>query len=459
MNYLCKLSKTIDMHSIKILKNATIANEGRVFTGHIVIEENIISKVIEGEMPENLSGEIIDIEGKLVIPGIIDDQVHFREPGMTYKGDIYSESRAAVAGGLTSFMDMPNNNPAILTQELLAQKYEIGAKNSLANYSFYMGASNDNIEEVLKTNPEDVCGVKIFMGSSTGNMLVDNPETLDRLFAEVPMLIATHCEDESTIRRNTIEFKNNYGENVPIEMHPEIRSEEACYLSSSFAVNLAQKHNTRLHILHLTTAKEMELFDNSLPLEQKRITGEVCVHHLTFNSDDYAKYGTKIKWNPAVKKESDRLALMKALEENKIDVVATDHAPHTKQEKNNSYFKAPSGGPLVQHSLQAMLEFYHDRILNLETIVEKMCHAPAKCFKIKNRGFIRPGYYADLVVVDLNKEYRVSEINILYKCGWSPFEGKIFRSTVIKTFVNGNLVFNNGNIIEGNNGMRLKFYV
>lgn len=447
------------MDSKIILKNATIVNEGRVFHGHVVISGTKIEQVIEGDLLSNIDGEIIDIQGKLLIPGVIDDQVHFREPGMTYKGSIATESRAAVAGGVTSFMDMPNNNPPILTQELLESKYKIGAQNSLANYSFYMGASNDNIEEVLKTNPEEVCGVKIFMGSSTGNMLVDNRETLSRLFSEVPLLIATHCEDEATIRKNLNEYKEHYGENVPMEMHSEIRSAEACYLSSSLAVELAKKHNTRLHVLHLTSAREMELFENDKLLEEKRITAEVCVHHLIFNRDDYATYGTRIKWNPAIKEESDRLALLKALEENRIDVIGTDHAPHTIEEKSNTYFKAPSGGPLVQHSLQAMLEFFHDGVLNLETIINKMCHAPAKCFNVRDRGFIRPGYYADLVVIDTDIRQEVTKDSLKYKCGWSPFDGKVFRSSVLKTFVNGNLVFDEGKVIEGINGMRLKFNI
>ncbi len=437
--------------------HATIVNEGRVFHGELLIDGAYIVEISEDEIPRKPEYQIIDLKNQLLIPGVIDDQVHFREPGMTYKGSIATESRAAVAGGVTSFMDMPNNNPSILTNELLESKYQIGAENSLANYSFYMGASNDNIEEVLKVDPKMVCGVKVFMGSSTGNMLVDNKETLSRLFSEVKMLIATHCEDEATIKANLEAAKKQFVEDIPITEHPKIRSEEACYLSSSLAVELAKKHNSRLHILHLTTAREMELFDNQLPLKEKRITAEVCVHHLTFSEADYEKYGTRIKWNPAIKKETDRLALLEALENDHIDVVATDHAPHTIDEKNNSYLKAPSGGPLVQHSLQAMLEFYHDGQLNLETIVRKMCHAPADCFRVEKRGYLRPGYFADMVIVDLNKEQKINQDNILYHCGWSPFEGKTFRSSIIQTYVNGNLVFDNGKLIEDYRGMRLTF--
>jgi dihydroorotase len=445
------------MNKKTILTNAILVNENRLFQGHLVIEGAYIKQIIEGEIPLIEGASVVDLKGKLLIPGVIDDQVHFREPGLTYKGDINSESRAAIAGGVTSYMDMPNNNPPILTQELLESKYQIASKESLANYSFYMGASNSNIDEVLKTDPKTVCGVKIFMGSSTGNMLVDNEITLSKLFKDVPMLIATHCEDEATIQNNMKLFRNKYGDEVPLNMHSEIRSAEACYLSSSFAVRLAQKYNTRLHVLHLSTSKEMELFANDKPLKDKRITAEVCVHHLLFNRSDYEKLGTRIKWNPAIKEESDRLALIQALMDNKIDVIATDHAPHSLEEKSNSYFKAPSGGPLVQHSLQSMLEFFHDGLLSLEFIVDKMCHAPAVCFQVKNRGFIREGYFADLVVVDLKKDDLIKDENVFYKCGWTPFNGKTFRSSISKTFVNGNLVFDNAKIIEGTHGMRLEF--
>lgn len=440
-----------------LLKNSHIVNEGRTFKGSIIINGTIIESVIEGnEIPEGTYNEL-DLEGKHIIPGVIDDQVHFRDPGLTYKADIQSESRAAVAGGTTSYMDMPNNNPPILSQQLLAEKYEMGAQKSLANYSFYMGTSNDNLEEVLKTDPKNVCGIKIFMGSSTGNMLVDDLDTLEGVFSKANLLIATHCEDEKTILANTKEYKERYGEDMPINKHPEIRSAEACYKSSSMAVALAKKHNTRLHVLHLTTAKEMDLFDGSLPLEKKRITSEVCVHHLTFNQADYDTYGTRIKWNPAVKSENDRKALIAALKDNRLDIIATDHAPHTLEEKTNNYWKAPSGGPLVQHSLVQMMEFYHQGIFTLEEIVNKMSHAPAQCFQVSKRGFIRPGYYADLVILDLNQPWTATPENTYYKVKWSPFEGKEFRSKVLKTFVNGTLVYDNGQFNEDYRGMRIKF--
>ncbi len=440
-----------------LLKNANIVNENKIFIGSILIEGQLIKEILtdENQIPQGV--EIIDLKGKYVFPGVIDDQVHFRDPGLTYKADIATESRAAIAGGVTSYMDMPNNNPAILTQELLEKKYNDAATKSMANYSFYMGASNDNIEEVLKTNPSNVCGIKVFMGSSTGNMLVDNPKTLKEIFSKAPTLVATHCEDETTIRNNTKEYKEKYGLEMPINKHPEIRSAEACYLSSSMAVKLAKENNTRLHVLHLTTAKEMELFDNSIPLKEKKITAEVCVHHLVFNDADYDTYGTKIKWNPAVKTEADRKGLLKALIENKIDVIATDHAPHTAEEKDNNYFKAPSGGPLVQHSLVAMLEFYHRGELSLEQIITKMCHAPADCYAVKDRGYIKAGYYADLVVVDLDNPWEVNSSNVFYKVGWSPFDGKTFKSKVEKTFVNGSLVYNDGKFDEDYKGMRILF--
>ena len=391
------------------------------------------------------------------MPGVVDDQVHFREPGLTHKGRIYTEAKAAVAGGITSFMEMPNTNPQALTQELLEDKYEIGAKDSLANYSFFMGASNENIEEVLKTDPKCVAGIKIFMGSSTGNMLVDDQEVLNSIFSSCDMLIAVHCEDEATIRANTAKMKAEFGEDLPIRYHPIIRNAEACYKSSSLAVRLAKEHNTRLHILHISTAKETELFRNDIPLEEKRITAEACVHHLWFDDSNYDEKGTYIKWNPAVKSASDREGVWKALLDNRIDIIATDHAPHTQEEKDNTYFNAPSGGPLVQHALVALLEFYHQGKVSLEWIVNKMCHAPATCFQLKERGYIRPGYFADLVVVDLEKSWQVEKDNILYDCGWSPFEGETFKSTVTKTFVNGNLVYDNGIFDERTRGMRLEF--
>jgi len=439
-----------------LLKNANIINEGLIINGSILIDGQRIIEINPKEINDTIT-QVIDLDGKYVLPGIIDDQVHFRDPGLTYKADIATESRAAIAGGVTSYMDMPNNIPAILTQELLEKKYKDAATKSMANYSFYMGASNDNLDEILKTNPKNVCGIKVFMGSSTGNMLVDNPKTLEGIFSKAPTLVATHCEDETTIRNNTELYKEKYGDNMPIKYHPEIRSAEACYMSSSMAVNLAKKHNTRLHVLHLTTEKEMSLFNNSIPLTEKRITAEVCVHHLVFNDSDYEKYGTRIKWNPAVKTEQDRLALLQALKDNKIDVIATDHAPHTLEEKSNGYFQAPSGGPLVQHSLVSMLEFYHRGELSLEKIVEKMCHAPADCFKVKDRGYIRKGYFADLVIVDLNKSWTVNKENTYYKVGWSPFDNKEFQSQVLKTFVNGELVFDEGSFKEDYKGMRLEF--
>ncbi len=443
-----------------LLKNATIVNEGKSFVGHILIKNEIIEGVyISNDNISDIEKEntVVDLTGKYLFPGIIDDQVHFREPGLTHKANIHTESKAAVAGGITSFMEMPNTVPNTLTQELLQDKYDIAEKTSYANYSFYMGASNDNIDEVLKTDPKTVCGVKVFMGSSTGNMLVDNPQTLEELFSKCKLLIAAHCEDEATIRRNSEIYKQKYGEDVPIECHPEIRSEEACYLSSSLAIQLAKKHNTRFHLFHLSTAKEIELLDNSIPLKEKRITAEACVHHMWFSDKDYAKKGTLIKWNPAVKTENDRDKILQGVIDDKIDVIATDHAPHTLEEKQNKYFNAPSGGPLVQHALVAMLEHYHNGKISLEKLIEKMTHAVADCFNIDKRGFIRKGYFADLVVVDLNNPWEVNKNNILYKCGWSPFEGTTFRSKVLQTYVNGTLVYNNGTFDENYRGKRLLF--
>lgn len=440
----------------KLLKGATIFNEGKSFVGDVLIKNERIEKIATS-IAATPDMEVIALDGKWLLPGCIDDQVHFREPGLTHKGNIQSESRAAVAGGITSFMEMPNTVPNALTQELLQDKYDIASKNSPANYSFFMGASNDNLEEVLKIDGKNVCGIKIFMGSSTGNMLVDRTETLEKLFSNVPLLIATHCEDEATIRRNTEIYKEKYGENVPIEMHPLIRSAEACYLSSSFAVSLAKKFNTRLHILHISSGIEVDLFDNTLPLEQKRITSEACVHHLWFNDQDYASKGTFIKWNPAVKTENDRLAIWQGLLNDKIDIVATDHAPHTIEEKNGTYFNAPSGGPLVQHALLAMLEKAKDGVISVERVVEKMAHAPAICFQLAERGFIREGYYADLVVVDPSSQETVEKSTILYKCGWSPFEGTTFSHKIAGTFVNGNLVYDGKNVRNDVFGKRLSF--
>lgn len=439
-----------------LLKNGTIINEGRVFTSDILIKGDVIEKI--GGILENNCGAVeIDASGKLIIPGCIDDQVHFREPGLTHKGTISSESRAAVAGGITSFMEMPNTVPNALTQELLEEKYAIASKSSIANFSFFMGASNDNLAEVLKTNPTNVCGIKVFMGSSTGNMLVDNEKALEALFSQVGMLIATHCEDENTIKANLKKAKKLYGEHIPIQEHPKIRSEEACYKSSAFAVSMARKYGSRLHVLHISTEKETHLFDNTIPLEQKKITAEACIHHLWFTEKDYAEKGNFIKWNPAVKKESDRLGIWKALLDNRIDVIATDHAPHTLQEKNQSYFNAPSGGPLVQHGLLAMLEKVKEGVLSLEKVVDKMCHSPAILFRIKERGFIREGYKADLVVISQEKSPIVTKENCLYSCAWSPFEGIQFSHTIEKTFVNGNVVFQDGFIVNDIIGERLTF--
>ena len=439
----------------KLLKNAQVINEGSIVKADVLIQGERILKIAT-EITD-IDAEVIDLSGKYLMPGIIDDQVHFREPGLTHKGRIYTEAKAAVAGGITSFMEMPNTKPQALTQELLEDKYQIGAKDSLANYSFLMGASNENIEEVLKTDPKRVAGIKIFMGSSTGNMLVDDKEVLNSIFAKCDLLIAVHCEDEETIRNNSAKMKAEYGEDLPIRFHPIIRNDEACYKSSSMAVELANKHNTRLHILHISTAKETALFRNDIPLKEKRITAEACIHHLWFDESSYDEKGTFIKWNPAVKSAKDREGVWEALLDDRIDIIATDHAPHTLEEKKNTYFKAPSGGPLVQHALVAMLEFYHQGKVSLEWIVEKMCHAPADCFQVKERGFIREGYYADLVVVDTNKSWAVNKDNILYDCGWSPFEGEEFKSTVSKTFVNGNLVYDNGAFDERTRGMRLEF--
>ncbi|MFY9310490.1 MAG: dihydroorotase [Bacteroidia bacterium] len=442
--------------STLLIKNATVVNEGKTFRANVLVENGLISRISADEISA-VTDEVIDASGKHLFPGCIDDQVHFREPGLTHKGDIYSEAKAAVAGGITSFMEMPNTVPNVFTQALLEDKYKRASEVSLANYSFFMGASNDNIDEVLKTNPENVCGIKVFMGSSTGNMLVDKKETLEALFSKCKMLIATHCEDEETIKQNMVKYKELYGEDVPMECHPLIRSEEACYKSSSLAVELARKYNTRLHILHISTAKEVDLFDNALPLKQKRITAEACVHHLWFSDEDYKMKGTFIKWNPAVKKASDRDAILKGILENKIDVIATDHAPHTLEEKGQTYFKAPSGGPLVQHALVAMLEMHHQGKITLEKIAEKMSHAVADCFQIKKRGYIREGYHADLVLVDLNAPWTVEKSNVLYKCGWSPFEGTRFQSKVLYTIVNGNVVYAEGVFDETARGQRLTF--
>jgi len=439
-----------------LLKGATLFNEGKSFIADILIDNQRIEK-IESNISATPETKVVNLEGKWILPGCIDDQVHFREPGLTHKANIATESKAAVAGGITTFMEMPNTVPNTLTQELLEEKYTIAKHTSAANYSFFMGASNDNLDEVLKTNEKNVCGVKIFMGSSTGNMLVDNESTLTNLFSQVPLLIATHCEDEATVRANSALYKEKYGEDIPIEAHPLIRSEEACYLSSSMAVELAKKYNTRLHILHISTAKEVELFDNTLPLEKKRITAEACVHHLWFTDQDYAKKGNFIKWNPAVKTSHDRDGIWKGLLDNHIDIVATDHAPHTLEEKSKAYNQAPSGGPLVQHALLAMLEKAKEGLISVERVVEKMAHAPAICFQLAERGFIREGYYADLVIVDPMETITVDKSNVLYKCGWSPFEGVTFNHKIAGTYVNGTLVYDGNQIVSEQKGMRVLF--
>ena len=439
-----------------LIVNANIVNEGKVFEGDVLIKGNHIETVGK-DLSSRSAGVVVDAKGHHLFPGAIDDQVHFREPGLTYKANIYTEARAAVAGGVTSFMEMPNTVPPTFTQELLEQKYQIASQTSLANYSFFMGAANDNLDEVMKTDISKVCGLKIFMGSSTGNLLVDDPGTLELFFSRFPSLIAAHCEDEQTIRRNAAAFKERYGEDVPIECHPLIRSAEACYISSSFAIDLAKKHGTRFHVLHISTGRETSLFDNSIPLEKKKITAEACIHHLWFNDADYARLGSLIKWNPAVKTASDQNEIFKALLDDKIDIIATDHAPHTWDEKQKKYFSAPSGGPLVQHSLVAMLEFYHQNRISLERIAEKMSHSPAVAFKVNNRGFIREGYFADLALVNLRDPWTVEKENIEAKCKWSPFEGQVFTSKVKKTWVSGHLAYDEGRFDESQKGKRLHF--
>ena len=440
-----------------LIKNAILINENKTFEGCLLIEGDFIKKISKESIDERGIDEVVDAKGMFLIPGLIDDQVHFREPGLTHKANLRTESRAAVAGGITSFMEMPNTVPNTVTQELLQDKYDLAAESSIANYSFFFGASNDNLEEVLKTNPKDVCGIKVFMGSSTGNMLVDNRKTLDGLFSECELLIATHCEDEETIQKNLAFYKEKYNSNIPISAHPLIRNVEACYKSSSMAVELATKHNAKLHILHISTAKELSLFDNSKPLSEKRITAEGCVHHAWFSDEDYDKKGTFIKWNPAVKSAEDRSAITEAINNNTIDVLASDHAPHTLEEKNNSYLNAPSGGPLVQHALLAWLELVKEGKFTLEHIVQKTSHDVATLFEISKRGYLREGYFADLVLVDFDNKWEVTKDNIMYKCGWSPFEGTQFTSKVVKTFVNGRVVYDNGDIIEGRSGKRLLF--
>jgi len=440
-----------------LIKNARIVNEGAIFEGDLLIEDKFIKEIAESISAKSPDVKIIDAEGNFLIPGAIDDQVHFREPGLTHKGNIESESRAAVAGGITSFIEQPNTVPNAVTQELLEQKYQRAAETSYANYSFMMGGTNDNLDEVLKTNPKNVAGIKLFLGSSTGNMLVDDEQVLEKIFSSTKMLIATHCEDEATIRENLEKYKEQYGDDIPVKYHPLIRSAEACYISSSRAIALAKKTGARLHVFHVSTARETELFTNKIPLEEKKITAEVCVHHLWFSDADYEKKGALIKWNPAVKTAADRDELWKALLDDRIDVIATDHAPHTLEEKKNPYTSSPSGGPLVQHAVVAMFEAYHQKKISVEKIVEKMAHNPAKIFKIEKRGFIREGYYADLAIVNPGLPWNVKKENILYHCGWSPFEGVNFKSRITHTFVNGNLVYNNFKVKDIRCGERLLF--
>jgi dihydroorotase len=439
-----------------LIKNATIINEMERFVGDVLIEGTIIKGIYRKREPRD-ADIIIDASEKWLIPGVIDDQVHFREPGLTHKGEIATESHAAIAGGVTSYMEMPNTNPQTTNQENLEAKYARASECSPANYSFYIGATNDNLDELLKTDKKTVCGIKVFMGASTGNMLVDNKKTLESIFEKAQMLVAVHCEDESIIKANTERLKQKYGEDIPIEKHAELRSEDACYKSSSLAVALAKKFGTRLHILHLSTAKELSLFDKNTNRKDKKITAEVCVHHLWFTDADYKHLGAKIKWNPSVKTQNDRDSLREALKTNTLDVVATDHAPHTSEEKANSYFKCPSGGPLVQHSLTAMLEMCKQGIFTPELVVDKMCHAPADLYSIEKRGYIREGYYADLVLVDPHKNWEVNKTNILYKCGWSPLEGVTFNTQVTHCFVNGYLAYENGHFADFKPGMRLLF--
>lgn len=440
-----------------LIRNAKIVNEGVIFEGDVLIEGKMIVEIASQISAKSSSTKIIDAEGNYLIPGIIDDQVHFREPGLTHKGTIFTESRAAVAGGITSFIEQPNTVPNAITQELLEDKYKIAAEKSFTNYSFMMGGSNTNLEELLKTNPKNVAGIKLFLGSSTGNMLVDDEEALEKIFSSTQMLIAVHCEDEATIKANLVKFEEEYGDDIPVSAHPLIRSAEACYISSSKAIELAKKTGARLHVFHISTAKELDLFSNKIPLEDKKITAEVCVHHLWFSDKDYAAKGNFIKWNPAVKTEEDRDALWAALLDDRIDVIATDHAPHTLEEKNNKYAKAPSGGPLVQHAVVAMFEAYHKGKISIEKIIEKMAHNPAKLFKIEKRGFIKVGYYADLAIINTGLPWTVKKDNILYKCGWSPFEGTTFKSRITHTFVNGQLVYANSKVKDIHAGDRLTF--
>ncbi|SIS41077.1 dihydroorotase [Zobellia uliginosa] len=438
-----------------LIKNARIVNENSIFEGDLLIKGDLIEKIAVNISDD--TAEVIDVQGRYLLPGVIDDQVHFREPGLTHKGDIASESRAAIAGGITTYMEQPNTTPQTTTIEKLEEKFEMGARSSFANYSFLFGGTNDNLEELKRLDKNACSGVKLFLGSSTGNMLVDDEEVIEKIFKNTEMVISAHCEDEGTIKRNLAEYKAKYGEDIPVKYHPKIRSVEACYLSSSKAIALAEKTGARLHVFHLSTGKETDLFRNDIPLEQKKITAEVCVHHLWFSEEDYDTKGTLIKWNPAVKAAEDRDRLWKALLDDRIDVIATDHAPHLLGEKDNVYTKAPSGGPLVQHALPALLEKVREKVISLEKVVQKMSHNPAILFQIEKRGFIREGYFADLVVVDLNAPYQVTKENIAYKCKWSPFEGTTFKSTVTHTFVNGHLAYENGNFSAERRAKRLTF--
>lgn len=439
-----------------VIRNAAIVNEGRVTETDILIRNERFEKI--GNVPDSPGRRNeIDAKGMMVIPGVIDDQVHFREPGLTHKGDILSESRAAVAGGITSFMEMPNTVPQTTTQKLLEEKYNLGARQAMANYSFFMGVTNSNTDEVLRTSTEDVCGIKIFMGSSTGDMLVDNSRVLETIFGNTPTLVAVHCESEEIIKANADKARLEYGDSVPPRMHPVIRDAEACYQSSSKAINLAQRFGTRLHVLHISTARETELFSNKAESATKRITAEACIHHLWFSDEDYEEKGNWIKWNPAIKSKDDREAIRKAVIDGRIDIIATDHAPHTKEEKQQGYWYSPSGGPLVQHALPAMMELVQQGVISITKVVEKICHAPADIFRIIDRGYIREGYYADLAFLRMNHPWRVTEQNILYKCGWSPFLETVFHAEVESTFINGTRVYHNGEFDEQFRGQRLKF--
>ncbi|MBO6881208.1 dihydroorotase [Winogradskyella sp.] len=445
------------MRKHTIIKNAKIVNEGQTIEGDILIENDIIKEIASSISVKSSEITVIDAEGNYVLPGMIDDQVHFREPGLTHKANIETESKAALAGGITSFIEMPNTKPQTTTVEKLEEKFEIASKSSHANYSFMFGGTNDNLDEILKVDSKTVAGLKLFLGSSTGNMLVDDPAVIEKIFSSTDMVISVHCEDEATIKKNLEAHIAEYGDDIPMEKHPIIRSEEACYISSSKAIELAKKTGARLHVFHLSTGKETSLFSNKIPLKDKKITAEVCIHHLWFSDEDYARKGSHIKWNPAVKTSKDREQLLKALLDDRIDVIATDHAPHTLEEKDNPYTNAPSGGPLVQHALVALLEMHHQGKISIEKIVEKACHNPAILFDVEKRGYIREGYYADLVIVDLKSPWTVNKSNILYKCGWSPFEGNTFKSRITHTFVNGELAYNNFKVLDVKAGRRLTF--